>query len=135
MWELEPNADYVKKLKKFNKRHRCETTNAHDNLAAYLGSLRGGMKPQQIIRGYIHREGGAWVRAVDESGPNNPKKAIRLYFYPDEDTETLHVITIGDKNSQNDDVKYCQEFVASLRAAREGVTEGNYSDEHPEKES
>lgn len=132
MWELEQNADFEKKIKKFNKRHRTEAKNSLDNLAAYLASLCCGMKPQQIIRGYIHREGGG-VQSLDESGPNHPNKPIRLYIYPEEDTETLHVITIGDKNSQSDDVRFCHEFVESLRAARKSAKEGSYSDEPPEK--
>lgn len=117
MWELVPQADFEKKLKKFSKRHRQETVNALDNLAAYLLDLRSGLMPQQIIRNYIRAEGRG-VRAADQSGPKHPTKLLRIYFYPDEPTEELNVITIGDKDSQKDDVKFCHEFVDSLLAQR-----------------
>lgn len=132
MWETEKNAELDKKLKKFAKRHRTEARNSLDNLAAYLGSLRGGLKPQQVVRGCIHSEGSGLI-AFDESGPGHPNKATRLYVYPEEETETLYAITIGDKDSQRDDVKFCHEFLDSLRAVRKRAKEGSYADEPPEE--
>ena len=113
MWELEHYADFEKRLKKLAKRHRQEAANTLTNLKAYLQSLRSGLKPQQIIRGYVHPEPRGIV-AIDESGPKNPQKALRLYVYPEEGKELLHVLTIGGKDTQPDDIKHCEEFVEAL---------------------
>lgn len=122
MWSAIYHRDLEKKLKKYLKRHRQETLNALDNLAAYLADLNSGLKPQQIIRNYIRSEGRG-VRAADQSGPKHPTKLLRLYFYPDEQFQVLNVITIGDKDSQVDDVKFCHEFVDSLLEQRESENE------------
>ena len=83
--------------------------------------LRSGLTPQQIIRGYIHDEPRG-VKAIDESGPGKHKKAIRLYIYPDEETETLYVLTVGGKGkSQGRDIKTCSEFVKGLLKERESL--------------
>lgn len=116
MWKLTQHPELEKKLKKFRKRHKQEVVNAFDNLSDYLALLNDGWKQQQIVRGYARHREGSGVRAIDETGPKNPRKAIRLYVFPDEVSKELHVITIGDKDSQSDDVKLCQEFVASLIA-------------------
>ncbi|MCH7725759.1 MAG: hypothetical protein IH991_04655 [Planctomycetes bacterium] len=66
------------------------------------------------------------VKALNESGPGKHKKAIRLYTYPDEETETFYVLTIGDKKSQGDDIKACCEFVDELLKDRESQAEVDY---------
>lgn len=127
MWEMEWSADFDKRAKKFAKAHRQELLNAVDNVAAFLSDLRGGLTPQQIIRGYIHDEPHG-VKGIDESGPGKHKKAIRLYVYPDEETETLYVLTVGDKStgkSQSRDIKTCSEFVEGLLKKRESL-KGEY---------
>ena len=127
MWELEQSADFDKRAKKFAKTHRQELRNAVDNAAAYLSDLRAGLTPQQIIRGYIHDEPRG-VKAIDESGPGKRKKAIRLYIYPDEETEMFYVLTVGGKGkgkSQGRDIKACSEFVKGLLKERESL-KGEY---------
>lgn len=126
MWEMQTSADVEKRARRLSKTHRQELTNVFDNLAAYIGDLRKGLKPQQINRGHIHNELHG-VKALDESGPGKHEKAIRLYIYPDEDTETLYVLTIGDKDkrSQQNDIKSCSEFVKGLLKDRDSI-EGEY---------
>jgi hypothetical protein len=113
MWELVFSADYEKRAKRYAKTNRQELLNVADNLAAYLSALRNGLKPQQIIRGFVHDEP-LNVKALDESGPGKHKKALRLYIYPNEFSETLHVLTLGDKNKQREDIKQCIESVKAL---------------------
>jgi len=114
MWKLESHSDFEKRLKKFLKKHRQETLNALDNLNAYHTALQQGLKPQQIIRGFIHHEG-MGIRALDQSGPGKPRKALRLYIYPDENSQILYVLTLGDKSSQSEDIRHTTEFVESVR--------------------
>src|SRR3972149_5722247 len=109
MWELVPSIDYEKRAKRYLKTNRQEMLNVADNLAAF----RMGLKPQQIIRGFVHHEPHG-IKALDESGPGKHKKALRLYIYPDERSETLYELTIGDKSTQREDIKQCTEFVKQL---------------------
>jgi len=113
MWEVVACADYEKRAKRFAKTNRQEMLNVSDNLAAYFSALRLGLKPPQIIRGFVHHEPHG-VKALDASGPGKHKKALRLYIYPDEQSKTLYVLIIGDKTTQRDDIKQCSEFVIQL---------------------
>lgn len=113
MWSLEPHADFEKKLKLFEKKHRQELKNVLDNLDTFLKALQAGAKPQQVKRGFIHPEPRG-VLAFDQKGEGKHLKATRLYAYPDEDTCTIHVITIGDKASQKEDIKLASGFVEGL---------------------
>lgn len=120
MWELVKTADFDKKAPRLAKKHRQEVKNAADNLAAYFADLQSGLLPQQIIRGYVHTNYKKGIKSLDEKGPGKGrKKAIRLYIYPDEEKEDLIAITIGDKSSQNRDVKHCESYVEDLLSKRE----------------
>src|SRR3972149_3430742 len=103
MWELVPSIDYEKRAKRYLKTNRQEMLNVADNLAAF----RMGLKPQQIIRGFVHHEPHG-IKALDESGPGKHKKALRLYIYPDERSETLYELiedTFDDDPQFVDDLK------------------------------
>lgn len=113
MWEPHYCAEFERELRKFSKRHRQETLNALANLQSYLEALRSGLTPQQISRGWLRAEPKG-IRAIDETGPKKPRKAIRLYVYPDEDSELLHVMTLGDKDRQGTDIAQCSHYVEQL---------------------
>ena len=77
-----------------------------------------GVPPQQITAGFIHQEPGG-VKAIDQKGPRKgiggtPKEG-RLYVFPEEESKTLHLITIGDKNSQQKDLADCRKFMRDLK--------------------
>lgn len=113
MWELKRYAEFEQRLKKVIKHNRNEVTNALANLNSYFESLNLGLKPPQIIRGYVHSEPKG-IAALDQSGPLKTSKVIRLYVYADEDTQILHILTLGDKGSQSDDIKNCKATVDKL---------------------
>lgn len=113
MWELIYSADYEKRVKRFVKTNRQEILNVTDNLAAFLAALNEGLKPQQISRGFIHDEP-LGIKALDESGPGKHKKALRLYVYPDENTNTLRILTLGDKTTQRQDIQVASNTVKAL---------------------
>ena len=59
------------------------------------------------------------VVAIDQKGGGRNLAETRLYVYADVTTETLHVITLGDKRSQKNDIATCQTFVNELRKGRQ----------------
>lgn len=120
MWVLkEPdNAQLQRRTKRFAKTHRQELKNLFDNLHSYLLALKGNLSPQQIIRGYVHNEPRG-IKALDESGPGKHRKALRLYIYPETETQTLFVLAVGDKRTQGEDIRECVRFVEGRQRLQE----------------
>jgi hypothetical protein len=114
LWAIETNDHFDRENRYYVKKHPAELAAVTKNLDRYFGALNAGAKPQQITSGFVHPEQSG-VKALDESGSKGSLAATRLYIYPDDSTNTLHLITIGDKNSQGKDVQFCKEFVADLR--------------------
>jgi hypothetical protein len=122
MWELEPTDEYERRLKWFARKRRRESQAVLDNLATYLEALRSGAKPQHRPFGFMHAEGyGVW--AIDQKGGGGNLAQTRLYVYPDAEKEILHLITLGDKGSQQEDIKTCSNFVAILKAIESNKNE------------
>lgn len=114
MWFLEFNDEFDKKNKKIPKKHRQEYQNCFENLQSYLDLLNDGLIPQQIKQGYVHVEP-MGIKALAPHGPGSGSKVpLRLYIYPDIDTEILHAILLGDKSTQSGDIEYCKQYVKGL---------------------
>lgn len=118
MWDLEPTEEFQRRVKRFAKNHPRELTATFTNLERLQKSLREGANPLDIPLGCIHREQRG-VLAVDQRGFGKNLAQTRLYVYVDPDNSTIHMITLGDKNSQKADVKFSSEFVESLIAQKE----------------
>ncbi len=117
MWILELEADYERKYKKWNKKHRRELKAMHDNFDTFHKSLNQGMSLEQAsCLGFVHDEPKGII-AIDQKGAGAGTRQTRLYIYPDATTKILHLITIGTKerHSQKADIQYASEFVDSLR--------------------
>ena len=56
------------------------------------------------------------ILAIDQKGKGKGAKLkpFRLYVFPDERSKILHLVTLGDKDSQEDDIRHCQSFVEGL---------------------
>lgn len=117
MWKLSPSIDVEKRLKKHRKKHSRELKNVFDNLDTFFKCLEAGASSAQIHRGFIHPEPSG-VLAIDQKGKGAHLKEFRLYIYQDEESEILHLIILGDKNTQADDIKFCKRFVEALRAEK-----------------
>ena len=76
-----------------------------------------GAKVQQVKAGFLHPEP-LGVIAIDQKGGGKALDETRLYVFPDEDEEVLHIITLGDKRSQADDIALCRQFVTELRKTK-----------------
>ena len=121
MWTYEPTNEYIRVRKRYAKKRPNELAVVHDNLAAYRTYLDLGTNPLNAKFGFLHDERQG-VFAVDQKANNSPsnRKKVKLaqtrfYFYPETETKTIFLLTIGDKNSQQNDVRRCHEFVKSRR--------------------
>jgi hypothetical protein len=119
MWEPETTADFERQAKWYAKKRPRELRAVLENASTYLKALRNGALPQDKCFCFQHAEPhGVW--AITEKGGHGKGLAVtRLYVFPDADTEALYQITIGDKQSQPDDIQFCSEFVADLRRQKE----------------
>ena len=116
-WRIEPTDAYERLHKHYEKKQPQELKAVLDNLDRYFKTVAHGVYPQFVVAGYIHDEGKG-VRAIDQRGGAKGKlRQTRLYVYPDVDAKVLHLITIGDKNSQREDVKLSADFVVQLKGA------------------
>jgi ribosomal protein S2 len=89
-------------------------------LDTYTVSLRQGVNPAQMVKqSFVHNER-TGVQAIDQSPLRKGHKALRLYVYPDTDTNTLHLITVGEKDQQSRDVNECCDYVKELAKQKEG---------------
>ena len=109
--------DAQKRLKKFGKKWKHEVRNVADNLTTLIASVEEGSRSEQLKKlGFVRSEPSG-ILAIDESGPGKGSrmKALRLYVYLHEEKEDLYILTLGDKDSQEDDIKLSQVFVSGLR--------------------
>jgi hypothetical protein len=119
MWKLQLEAEYEKRARKWPKKYKRELRAVYSNLDTFLKALQRGQKPAMVRFGFIHPEPKG-VLAIDQSGGGPHLKETRLYIYPDEASECLFVITLGDKDTQEHDIKTCNEFVEAFR--KEGIS-------------
>ena len=118
MWTLEPTDEYARRFRKYekDKKRRRELAAVLHNLDRYVAALNAGVKPLQLLgAGFVHDERQGVV-AMGEEGGGKGLAATRLYVYPDTESQVLHLLSLGDKNTQAEDVKTCHRFVAQLRA-------------------
>lgn len=120
MWTLRATDEYARRLKQFQKKHPRELQAMLDNLDTYLQTLQAGVHPRQVRHGFTHAETHGAI-AIDQKGTKGKPTQTRLYVYPDPDTATLYLITIGDKNSQRDDNATCRELIVGLREEKQNA--------------
>jgi len=118
MWTLQPTDVFDRRLRRYSKRYPAATIAVLDNLDRYFNALPVS-KLRDLRGGYIHPEP-AGVVALDQSGAARKQREMRIYVYPNEKDRILHVITIGDKNSQEQDIKDSSDYVKELRRRTDG---------------
>lgn len=109
-WQLKPAQGFESRLRKIKKRYPREVKAVFVNLHKYLTALNQGIAPRQISAGFIHSERKGII-AIDQSGTNGTE--LRLYIHPED--FTVHLITIGDKRSQQADINRSHDFAKQQR--------------------
>lgn len=118
---MELHDGFEKRHKQFEKKWLHEVTNVMSNLQALMMALENGVRPEQLKGLRFVRSEPAGVLAIDQSGPGKKTRLVplRLYVYPDEAIQILHLIGLGDKSTQPDDIKQATEFVKGLLRGKE----------------
>lgn len=123
MWKQMPTDKFARRLKQWPKKYKRELGAMMAHLGTIFAALRNGATIENLEFGFVHHESGG-VLALDQSGGGAGLKQSRLYVYPHKPNETLHVITMGDKSTQEDDIAYAKAFVDGVKGGDEW-REGN----------
>ena len=124
-WNIELVDGIEGRLKRFHRKYKPSMDNAYENMHRYVEALQAGQRPMQIKGKSIHPEKIHGVYSLDQTGPGARLPPVRIYTYPDEQTETLWVLTVGDKASQAKvDLPRCRHFVEKLLRERGGDSNG-----------
>ena len=115
MWSLEPSTQFQKDQKWYEKKHASELAAVFRNLQRYLALLNVSKNCKCVEAGYLHKEPGG-VIAVDQKGFAGNLQETRLYTFSIDATKTVHLITIGNKDSQHSDIEYSKQFIEQFRA-------------------
>jgi hypothetical protein len=132
MWQLNPSEEYLKRCKDkdWSKKHSREFKAVHDNLDTFLKVLNFGTHPQNAKFGFIHPEPSGAL-AIDQKGGGSGLKQTRLYVYPQPSMHVLHVITLGDKNTQKQDIETCKDFIRGLSPDHDPSIQTKEAHDHP----
>lgn len=114
MWNLLTSPFFDGRLKRVNKNHPAETKAMLENLDKYLKALNEGANPINISAGWIHNEPEG-IKALDQKGTKGKPAQTRLYIFPQESIKRLHVITVGDKNTQKTDIQDSRDYIRPLK--------------------
>lgn len=119
-WEFDRESDLFKRrFKKYQKNHKSEITAVLNNLDKYMEAINAGTDPHKVQRGFIHPEP-MGIIAIDQKGHAPNLRETRLYIYPEAETRTIYLITIGDKDTQDRrDIPEAKQFVEELLKERE----------------
>jgi len=113
-------AEYSRRYKHFQKKHPNELKAVLDNLDTYLKALIARGEPQGIQLNFARHKEPCGAKSIDQGSTKGKLRQTRLYFYADSDTQTLYLITLGDKNDQrNSDIQTCRQFMKALRQQKE----------------
>lgn len=114
MWQLVPSDQFERDKKFYEKKHKRELVAILHNLGRYLQQLNQSKNSRCVQAGFLHTEQKG-VIAVDQKAGGQGLQETRLYTYADEELKDLHLITIGNKDSQAGDVKLASDFVEALK--------------------
>ncbi len=116
IWEIIPYDQYQRSHKKYVKKNSNVLTALLNNLDTFIELLNSNIPLIQIRFGWLHSEPKGVLAITEKGGHGKALKASRLYCYPDKINKILYLITIGDKNSQKNDIKLCTQFIKQLRS-------------------
>ena len=114
MWQIEPTTGWERDQKHYAKKRPNELAAVMRNLDRYIKLLNVSKNSKAVQAGYLHTEQSG-VLAVDQRGGGGNLQETRLYTYADDETKTVYLIAIGDKDAQHADVEYSKEFVRTYK--------------------
>jgi hypothetical protein len=113
MWEIETSLQWEKDRKFYEKKRPRELAAVLRNLDRYQKMLLGAPNSKTVQAGFLHSEPSRVV-AIDQKGGGAALQETRLYTYADDKNKILYIITVGNKDEQQDDISFAKDFVSNL---------------------
>lgn len=117
-WQIDIAHASPGKFKKFAGRYGREYASLFANLDKIMALLASGKKLGSFQVGFFRPEGEG-VHRIGQTGVPSAKES-RLYVYPDEQKRIMHVLNIGTKEGQTEDINEAHRTARSLKAATTG---------------
>ncbi|WP_309398789.1 hypothetical protein [Cerasicoccus maritimus] len=110
-WSI--SKDYATKssFKKYAKKHPDEYTSCFANLDKIISLLNGGTKLAQLKIGFFRSEKDDLWR-IGQTQVQDAHET-RLYVSINDVTKIIHILKIGDKSSQAQDIPDCKKIIRS----------------------
>ncbi len=113
-WTVRRDYADEKRFKRYAKKHYAEVVSCTANLVRLEKFLnQGGTLQKALSFGFFGTEGEDVYRIGQTKIVN--AKETRLYIYAKITGPEIQLLTIGDKSSQQDDIKTCKDIVRRLR--------------------
>ena len=100
-------------FKKYAKKHRAEYESCFENLDRVMEVLSKGHAWGSFQLGFLRSEGDGVFRIGQTGVPH--ARETRLYVYVDADQCQIFLLTIGDKDSQQDDLLQAKAIAQTIR--------------------
>ncbi len=112
-WVVDSGLAERSRFKAYNKKHPNEYAACFVNLDVVMALLNqfGGVKGFQL--GFFRSEGKNVYR-IGQTGVKHAKET-RLFIHVDESNRCVRILTIGDKDSQPEDLRRCHEVAKNLK--------------------
>ncbi|VGO17006.1 hypothetical protein PDESU_05600 [Pontiella desulfatans] len=120
MWGLAKAEGFDNNFKKFARKHRAESAAVMANLETALAVLNETNNVQAVRELSFSRKEPDGILALDSRGAKRERtgtklKTTRLYIYTVEINSTLYLLRIGDKDSQQQDLKTCRNAIRRIK--------------------
>jgi hypothetical protein len=115
-WKAVPGPnDLPSKFKRFSSNHEKEYVSCFVNLYRIIRLLNSGIKLQIVISqcSFFRSEGNGLFR-IGQSGVKAAKET-RLYVYSDEEEKTIHILSIGTKETQQNDIISAKNTIKEIK--------------------
>lgn len=114
MWTIRTTDQFDREMKRYGKKRPNELGAVLHNVKRYHDLLAEARNSRLVQAGFMHPES-MGIIAIDQKGGGSGLQETRLYTYADDTTQTLWLITLGNKQSQPTDIQSSRKFVASLQ--------------------
>ena len=115
MWTINQDNAERSQIKRYSKKHPREVVACFANLERLCLALDGGLTIQEAETGlgFFSSEGGGIYR-IAQTGVAHAKET-RLYVLVIIVGSSIHVLTIGDKDTQQRDLRRSREIAESIK--------------------
>jgi len=120
-WCIETTDQWKRDLGRYEKKHPDELSAILQNLDKYHAAICASKHPRLVQFGFLHKEPKG-IFAIDQTGgaladgrKRGKLQETRLYTYAVLESNTLHLLTIGSKNTQQKDIAFAERAVTAIR--------------------